>query len=79
MNANFKLIFGFPVAERFIYSQQLYYSIKKFCHDPLVLFASNKDIGYSYGRLKKIISKRKNIYGLINHHFILMFLRKSKI
>lgn len=54
-----KLIFGFPLAERFIYARQLYYSIKKFCHDPLVLFASNRNIGYSYDRLTKIKSKRE--------------------
>jgi hypothetical protein len=57
-----KLIFGFPVAERFIFSRQLYYSIKKFCRNPLVLFSSNQDIGYSFQQLKKIISKRK--YGI---------------
>lgn len=54
-----KLIFGFPVAERFAYSKHLYYSIKKFCYDPLVLFASNKNIGHSYDRLTKIKSRRR--------------------
>ena len=78
MSTNLKLIFGFPVDEWFIYSQQLYYSIKKFCHDPLVLFSSNKGIGYSYDRLKKITSKRKYIYGLINHRFVFDIIEEIK-
>ncbi len=57
-----KLIFGLPVAEQFIYTKQLYYSIKKFCHDPLVLFSSDKDIGHSYDRLRKIKNKREYKY-----------------
>lgn len=70
MGANLKLIFGFPVAEWFIYSEQLYYSIKKFCHDPLVLFSSNKNIGYSYERLTKIKGKREyRLYQIHNFLF----------
>lgn len=67
---NLKLIFGFPVNEWFIYSKQLYYSIKKFCHNPLVLFSSNKNIGYSYDRLTKIKSKREyRLYQIHNFLF----------
>ena len=73
-----KLIFGFPVDERFLYSKQLYYSIRKFCHNPLVLFSSNRGIGYSYQRLKKIPSKREYRYHLINHRFLFDLIEEIK-
>jgi hypothetical protein len=54
-----KLIFGFPVHEKFRAALDLYYSIQKFNNDPPVLFSSNDNLGKSVENLKKIKSKRK--------------------
>jgi len=64
-----KLIFGFPVHEKFETALDLYHSIKKFNNDPLVLFASNSDLGKSIGNLKKIRSKRRYRWGHL-HNFM---------
>ncbi len=60
-----KLIFGFPVHEKFKIALDLYYSIKKFNNNPLVLYSSNQDLGKSVGKLKKIPSKR-----VYKYHFM---------
>jgi len=53
-----KLIFGFPVHEEFEVALDVYYSIKKFNNDPLVLYSSNQDLGSSIDNFKKVPSRR---------------------
>jgi hypothetical protein len=62
-----KLIFGFPVHEKFETALDLYYSIKKFNNNPLVLYSSNQDLGNSVDNLKKVPSKRVYKYNMMHN------------
>lgn len=63
-----KLIFGFPVHEKFGIALDLYYSIKKFNNNPLVLYSSNLDLGNSVDNLKKFPSKRTYRYKMMHNY-----------
>ena len=64
-----KLIFGFPVHEKFEIALDLYFTIRKFNNNPLVLFSSNQDLGNSVDNLKRVPSKRVYGYGFM-HNFV---------
>jgi len=64
-----RVIFGFPVHNHFTAALDLYYSIKKFNNNPLVMFSSNNDLGKSIDKLKRIKNKRKYRLGHM-HNFL---------
>jgi hypothetical protein len=62
-----KLIFGFPVHEKFETALDLYFTIRKFNNNPRVFFSSNQDLGSSVDNLKKVPSKRVYRYFLMHN------------
>ena len=72
-----KLIFCFPVHKEFDSALELYRSIKKFNNDPLAIFASSRDVGYSVDNLKKIKSKRIYKLGWM-HNFLFDVIEEVK-
>lgn len=63
------LIFGFPQHINFDSAPELYRTIKKYNHDPIVLYSSNENLGQSFEKLIKVKSKRIYTWSHV-HNFV---------